>query len=80
MKLKPVTKIDKRNKLTSKKIGDDVMMAHCDVIVDDVMLARCDVIFIFPIYGQLRAIRKPDSGLRVCKTYIFVNDKLLSFI
>ena len=56
------------------------MMAHCDVIVDDVMLARCDVIFIFPIYGQLLAIRKPDSGHRVCKTYIFVNDKLLSFI
>ena len=56
------------------------MMAHCDVIVDDVMLARCDVIFIFPVYGQLLAIRKPDSGHRVCETYIFVNDKLLSFI
>ena len=53
MKLKSVFKIDKRNKLTSKKIGDDVMLAHCDVIVDDVMLARCDVIFIFPSGSQI---------------------------
>ena len=39
---------------------------------DDVMPANCDVIFIFPIYGQLGAIRKPDSGRIVCKTYIFL--------
>ena len=50
MKLGPVTKRDKRNKATSKKIDDDVMSASCDVIV------------IFPIYGQFGAIRKPDSG------------------
>ena len=36
------------------------------------MPANCDVIFIFPIYGQLGAIRKPDSGRIVCKTYIFL--------
>ena len=38
MKLGPVTKIDKRNKSTSKKLDDDVM------------LVTCEVIDIFPIY------------------------------
>ena len=50
MKLRPVTKLDKRNKATSKKLDDDVMLENCDVIA------------IFPIYGQTGAIRKPDSG------------------
>ena len=27
-----------------------------------VMTASCDVMVIFPIYGQIGAIRKPDSG------------------
>ena len=67
MKLGPVTKIDKRNKVTSKKIDDDVISDNCDVIV------------IFPIYGQFRAIRKPDPGRTVCKTYIFINSNLLSY-
>ena len=43
------------------------------------MSANCDVIVIFPIYGQFGAIRKPDSGLIVCKTYIFINNNLLSY-
>ena len=67
MKLGPVTKLDKRNKTTSKKFDDDVMSENCDVIV------------IFPIYGQFGAIRKPDSGRIVCKTYIFINSNLLSY-
>ena len=67
MKLGPVTKLDKRNKTTSKKFDDDVMSENCDVIV------------IFPIYGQFGAIRKPDSGCIVCKTYIFINSNLLSY-
>ena len=50
IKLGPVTKLDKRNKTTSKKYDEDVMSANLDVIV------------IFPIYGQLGAIRNPDSG------------------
>ena len=50
IKLGPVTKLDKRNKTTSKKFDEDVMSANLDVIV------------IFPIYGQLEAIRNPDSG------------------
>ena len=39
MKRRTVTKLDKRNKTTSKKVSDDVMSTNCDVI------------FIFPIYG-----------------------------
>ena len=61
MKLGPVTKLDKRNKATSKKFEDDIMSANCDVIV------------IYPFYGQFGAIQKPDSGHIVCKTYIFSN-------
>ena len=67
MKLGPVTKLDKRNKITSKKFGDDSMSANYDVVV------------IFPIYGQFGAIRKPDSGRIVCKTYIFINSNFLSY-
>ena len=33
MKLGPVTKLDKRNKTTSKKFDVDVMSRNCDVIV-----------------------------------------------
>ena len=58
MKLGPVTKLDKRNKATSKKFDDNVMSENCDVIA------------IFPIYGQFGLIWKPDSGGIVCKTYI----------
>ena len=43
------------------------------------MSENCDVIDIFPIYGQFGAMRKPDSGRIVCKTYIFININLLSF-
>ena len=66
MKLGPVTKLDKGNKITSKKVDDGVMSANSDLIV------------IFPIYGQFGAIRKSDSGRIVCKTYIFINSNLLS--
>ena len=68
MKLLPATKLDKRNKTTSKP----------QKIFDDVILANCDVIVIFPIYGQFEAIREPDSGRIVYKTYIFINSSLLS--
>ena len=39
---------------------------------DDVMSENCDVVAIFPIYGQFGAIRKPNLGRIVCKTYIFI--------
>ena len=67
MKLGPVTKLDKKNKTTSKKFDDEVMSANWDVIV------------IFPIYGQFEAIQKPDSGRIACKTYIFIRNNLLSY-
>ena len=67
MKLGPVTKLDKRNKATPKKFDDDIMSVNCDVIV------------IFPIYGQFGAIRKPDSGRIVCKTYIFINSFFFTY-
>ena len=67
MKLGQVTKLDKKNKTTSKKIGDDVILENCDVIA------------IFPIYGQFGAILKPDSGCMVCKTYISTDTNFLSY-
>ena len=33
MKLGPVTKLDKKNKMTPKKFGDDVISTNCEVIV-----------------------------------------------
>ena len=44
MKLGPVTKLDKRNKATSK-IDNDVISTNCDIVV------------IFPIYGKFGAIK-----------------------
>ena len=67
MKLGPVTKIDKKNKIMSKKFHDDVLSANYDVNV------------IFPIYGQFGEIRKPDSGRIVCETCIFIKSNLLSY-
>ena len=43
------------------------------------MSADCDVIVLFFIYGQFRAIQKPDFGRIVCKTYTFVNNNLLFY-
>ena len=62
-KLGPVTKIDKRNKM-SKKLDDDVISENFDAIT------------IFPIYGQFRGIQKPDSGCIVCKNYMFIKSNL----
>ena len=56
MKLGPVTKLNKKNRATSKKIDDDVMLASYDVIV------------IFVISGQFGAIWKLDSGRIVSNT------------
>ena len=67
MKLGSITKLTRETKQRQKKFDDDVMSANCDVIV------------IFPIYGQFGAIRKPDSGRIICKTYIFIKSYLLSY-
>ena len=66
MKLGPVTKLGKRNK-TSRKFDNDVMSRNCDAIA------------IFSIYGQFGAIRKPDSGRRVCETIVIFKSNLLSY-
>ena len=50
MKLSKVTKRDKRNKATSKKVDDDVTQVNVDVNI------------IFSTYGQFEAIWKSDSG------------------
>ena len=44
------------------------------------MSANCDIIVIFPIFGQIGEIQKLDSERIVCKTYIFINSNLLSYI
>ena len=67
MKLCPVTKLDERNKATSKKFDADVMSENCDVIV------------IFRISGKFGAVRRPDFEHRVCKSYVFSNSNLLSY-
>ena len=67
MKLGPETKLDKRNKKTSKKYDDNVMSENCDVIT------------IFPFCGQFGEIWKPDSGRMVCKTSVFIKSNLLSY-
>ena len=43
------------------------------------MSANCNVIVIFPIYDQFGAIRKSHPERSICKTYIFINNKLLYF-
>ena len=64
MKLGPVTKVDKRNKTTSKKFDDDVLSENCDVIV------------IFQTFGIFGAVWIPD---RVYRSYVFSNSNLLSY-
>ena len=66
MKLGPVTKLGKRNKIPSKNFDNDVILENYDVIA------------IFPIYAKFGATRKPDSRRIVYKTYIFINTNLLS--
>ena len=67
IKLGPATRVDKINKTTNKIFGDDLMSENCDVNT------------IFTIYDQFGEIRKPDSGRRAWKTYIFTNNNPLSY-
>ena len=65
MKLGPVTKLDRRNKLNSRKFDNDVMFVDCEVIVS------------FSIYGIVGAIQKLNCGCLVCKIYLlsYINCK-----
>ena len=67
MELVQVTKLEKTNKATSKRIGGDIILANCDVIV------------IVSIYGQFGALQKPNSRRMVCRTYIFINNSFSSY-
>ena len=67
MKLGRVTNLDKRDTTTFKKVDNGVISGVCDIIV------------LFSIYGQFEAIREPDSGRMVYKTYIFINSNLFSY-
>ena len=48
-------------------------------IDNNVMSVNCEAIVFFLIYGQFAAIRKPDSGFMIYKTYISINKNLLSY-
>ena len=67
MKLGPDTKLVKRNMKILNKFDIDVMTGNLDVTV------------IFLIYGQFGAIREPNSGRMICKTYFFINSNLLKY-
>ena len=56
MRLRSVTKLDKRNKTTSTKFDNDIMYENRDAIVN------------FRIFGQFGAVRRPDYGHRVCRS------------
>ena len=43
------------------------------------MIENCAVIVFFPIYDLFTVIWKPHSGRMVYKTYIFINNNLLSY-
>ena len=43
------------------------------------MSANYDAIVFFLTYGKFAAIRTPDSGYMVYKTYIFINSNLLAY-
>ena len=64
MKLGPVTKLDKRNKTTSKTFDDDVFSANCNIIVifPDSWLIVCKT-YIF-IKSNLKYYKKKETELK----------------
>ena len=66
MKLGSITKIGKGNTTTPKNFSDNVISENCDAIV------------FFLIHGYFAAIWKPNSGHMIYRTYIFINNNLLS--
>ena len=65
MKLGPATKLNKRNKTTSKKNGDDILFKNCDVIV------------MLPTYGQFgpRGGISDVKSVRLLLTVTFYPEK-----
>ena len=66
MKFETVTKLDKRNTTTLKKLSMT-------------SVSNFDVTVLFSIYGQLAVLQKPDFGGMVYTTYIFINNMFLSY-
>ena len=67
MKLRPITRLDKRNMATLKKVNYDNLSTNCNFFV------------IFLIYDQLGVNQKSDSALMPRNTYIFKNNNLLAY-
>ena len=61
-----ITKLERRNTPTSKKIEEDLMAVNYDFIA------------IFANRGQFRPIRKLDSSRQAYNTYIFINSNPIS--
>ena len=66
MKLGAITNLTRETE-RQKKIEFDAMSENYDVSVT------------FRIFGQFGAVRRPDSGHRVCKSYVFSNSNLSSY-
>ena len=67
MKFGPVTKLDKGNKTTSKKL---TLTSYRKIMTS---------LSFFRFLANLGAIQRLDSGHRVCKSYVFSNRNLLSY-
>ena len=68
MKLESVTKIDKRNRKTSKTFDDDIISVNSDIIV---------IFFRFMTNVEQSGRRIPNA--QSAKIYIFINNSLLSY-
>ena len=69
MKLRPESKLDKKNTKTSNVLTMTFWIKS----------ASRYIIVVYSIYQKFGAIRKPASVSTVCNTYIFINSKLLSY-
>ena len=67
MKLGPVTKFDNRNKTTSKRVEDDVI------------LKKLRSFSFFQFYGQSEVLWNLESIHTVCEAYVFTSSNLLSY-
>ena len=67
MKLGLITKLDNKNKTTSKRFNDDVMLGNCDVIV------------IFWIFANLEQSGGRIPETEPAEVMFFSNSNLLSY-
>ena len=75
MKLGSVNKTDKRNKLTSYKLDDDLMsLSSCD---DYCRFSKFKPMWSNFETGSVKSVK--SVNLQICKTYIFINSNLPSY-